>query len=77
MAELVKCLVWSIALYGSETWTIRRAEEMLIDSVERWLWRRMERICWRDRVTNEKVLDRVDEQRSFMKNNLETEGNGR
>lgn len=54
-------------VYDSETWTSRRADERLIDSLEIWLWRRMEGIGWRDGVTPEKVLDRVVEQRSLTK----------
>lgn len=54
-------------VYDSETWTSRRADERLIDSLEIWLRRRMEGIGWRDGVTPEKVLDRVVEQRSLTK----------
>jgi hypothetical protein len=43
--KLVKCYIWSIALYGAETWC----------------WRRMEKISWTDRVRNEEVLHRVKE----------------
>ena len=50
-------------LYGSETWKIRRAEERRIDSLEMWLWRRMGGISWKDRVTNDEVLNRVNEER--------------
>ena len=61
--RLVKCLVWSVALYASETWTIKKAEERRIDSLEMWLSRRMEGISWKDRVTNDEVLNRVNEVR--------------
>jgi hypothetical protein len=50
--ELVKCYIWSIALYGVETWTIR-ADQKRLESFEMWCWRRMEKISWTDHVRNE------------------------
>jgi hypothetical protein len=41
--KLVKCYIWSIALYGAETWTIR-ADQKHLESFEVWCWRRMEKI---------------------------------
>jgi hypothetical protein len=57
--KLVKCYIWSIALYSSETWTLRESFEM-------WCWRRMEKISWTDHVRNEEVLFRVKEQRNVL-----------
>ena len=45
--KLVRCYVWSIALYGSETWTLRKLERKYLDSFEMWCWRRMEKIKWK------------------------------
>ena len=42
--KLVRCNVWSIALYGSETWTLRKLERKNLESFEIWYWRRMEKI---------------------------------
>jgi len=41
--KLVKCYIWSIALYGAETWTLR-ADQKHLESFEMWHWRRMEKI---------------------------------
>ena len=42
--KLVRCYVWSIALYGSETWPLRILERKYLESFEMWRWRRMENI---------------------------------
>jgi hypothetical protein len=64
--KLVKCYVWSIALYGAETWTLREMDQKQLESFEMWCWRRMEKISWTDHVRNEDVLLRVKEQRSIL-----------
>ena len=66
--KLVKCYVWSMALYGAETWTLRAADRKYLESFEMWCWRRMEKISWTDHVRNEEVLLRVrDRGISYMK----------
>jgi hypothetical protein len=57
--ELVKCYICSRALYGAETWTIRKVDLKSRKSFEVWCWRRMEKIIWTDCVRNEEVLLRV------------------
>ena len=42
--KLVRCYVWSIVLYGSETWTLRKFEQKYLESFEMQCWRRMEKI---------------------------------
>jgi hypothetical protein len=64
--KLVKCYICSIALYGAETWTLRKVEQKYLESFEMWCWRRMEEISWRDRVNNEAVLHRVKEERNIL-----------
>ena len=46
-------------LYGSESWTLRKKNIKQIDAAEMWLWRRLLKISWRDRVTNEEVHQRI------------------
>ena len=41
--KLVKCYIWSIALYGAETWTLRAVDQKHLEIFEMWCWRRMER----------------------------------
>jgi len=64
--NLVKCYIWSIALYGAETWTIRAVDQKQLESFEMWCWRRMEKISRTDHVRNEEVLLRVNEQRNSL-----------
>ena len=64
--KLVKCYIWSIALYGAETWTLRAVDQKHLESFEMWCWRRMEKIIWTDHVRNEDVLLRVKEQRNIL-----------
>ena len=62
----MKCYIWSIALYGAETWMLRAVDQKHLESFEMWRWRRMEKIRWTDHVRNEKVLLRVKEQRYIL-----------
>ena len=64
--KLVKCYIWSITLYGAETWMLWEAEQKHLASFEMWCWRRMEKISWTEHVRNEKVLPRVKEQRNNL-----------
>jgi len=64
--KLVKCYIWSITLYGAETWTLRAVHQKHMESSEIWCWRRMEKISWTAHVRNEEVLLRVKEQRNIL-----------
>jgi len=64
--KLMKCYVWSIALYGAETWTLLAVDQKHLESFEMWCWRRMEKISWTDHVRNEEELFRVKEQRNIL-----------
>jgi hypothetical protein len=65
--KLVKCYIWSIALYGAEIWTLRKIDQKYLERFEMWCCRRMEKISWTDRVNNEAVLHRVKEHSSDNK----------
>jgi hypothetical protein len=64
--KLVKCYVWSIALYGAETWTLRAVDQKHLERFEMWWCRRKETFIWTDLVRNEDVLLRVKEQRNIL-----------
>ena len=55
----MKCFVWIVALYGSETWTLRQNEKKRLEASEMWIWRRMESVKWTDKIKNAVVLERV------------------
>ena len=65
--KLIKQCIWSVALYGSETWTLGKNEERVINAFETWCWRRMLKIKWTDRITNDEVLQRAKEERLLLK----------
>jgi hypothetical protein len=64
---LIKSCIWSFALYGSETWTLGKNEERVINAFETWSWRRMVKIKWTDRITNEEAFQKVKEERLLLK----------
>ena len=64
--KLVKCYIWSTALYGAETWMILSVDQKHLESFEMWCWRRMEKISWIDHVRNEEVLLTVKEKRNIL-----------
>ena len=64
-----------MALYGAETWTLRAADQKHLENFEMWCWRRMEKISWINRVRNEEVLLRVNEQRNILREIRERKAN--
>ena len=54
--QFIRCYVWSMFLYGSEAWTLTAAEKSRVEAFEMWCYRRMMKIKWIDRVSNEEVL---------------------
>jgi hypothetical protein len=68
--KLVRCYAWSISLYGSDTWTLRKLERKYLESFEMWYCRRMEKIKWSEKVTSKQVLDPIGEKRTLLNNIL-------
>ena len=64
--RMVKTLIWSVVLYASETWTLRKEDIQRLEAFEMWIWRRMMGISWTERKTNEEVLRMVEEERSLI-----------
>lgn len=64
--RLLKTLVWSVLLYGSETWCIYEHDKNKLEAFEMWCYRRILKISWRDHTTNEEVLRRIKEKRSLI-----------
>ena len=57
--HLVKAMVFPIVMYGCESWTIKKAEHRRIDAFELWRWRRLLRIPWTARRSNESILKEI------------------
>ena len=54
--RLVKALVFLVVMYGCESWTIKKAEHQRIDAFERWCWRRLLRVPWTAKKSNQSIL---------------------
>ena len=62
----MKCYIWSMALYGAETWMLLAADQKHLEIFQIWCWGRIEKISWTENVRNEEVLLRVNEQRNIL-----------
>ena len=54
--RLVKAMVFSVVMYGCESWTVKKAECQRIDAFELWCWRRLLRVPWTARRSNQSIL---------------------
>ena len=57
--HLVKAMFFSVFMYGCESWTIKKAERRRIDAVELWYWRRLLRVPWTARRSNQSILKEI------------------
>ena len=56
---LVRAMVFSVVMYGCESWTIKKVENQRIDAFELWCWRRLLRVPWTARRSNESILKKI------------------
>ena len=63
--HLVKAMVFPVVMYGSESWTVKKAERWRIDAFELWCWRRLLRVPWTARRSKQSIL-RGDQSRLFI-----------
>ena len=56
---LVKAMVLPVVMYGCESWTVKKAERRRIDAFERWCWRRLLRVPWTARRSNQSILKEI------------------
>ena len=57
--RLVKAMVFPVVMYGCETWTVKKAECRRIDAFELWCWRRLFRVPWSARRSNQSILKEI------------------
>ena len=57
--HLVKAMVFPVVMYGCENWTIKKAEPRRIDAFELWCWRRLLRVPWTARRSNQSILKEI------------------
>ena len=58
-AHLVKAMVFPVVMHGCESWTIKKAEHQRIDAFELWCWRRLLRVPWTARRSNQSILKEI------------------
>ena len=63
--HLVKAVVFPVVMYGCESWTIKKAEHQRIDAFELWCWRRLLRVPWTPRRSNQSILKEIDPEYSL------------
>ena len=59
MVHLVKAMVFPVVMYGCESWTVRKAERQRIDAFELWCWRKLLRVPWTARRSNQSILKEI------------------
>ena len=57
--HLVKAVVFPVVMYGCESWTVKKAERQKIDAFELWCWRRLLRVPWTARRSNQSILKEI------------------
>ena len=62
---LVKAIVLPVVMYGCESWTIKKAEHQRIDAFELWCWRRLLRVPWTAKRSNQSILKEISPQNSL------------
>ena len=56
---LVKAMVFPVVMYGCESWTVKKAECQKIDAFELWCWRRLLRVPWTERRSNQSIIKEI------------------
>ena len=57
--RLVKAMVFPVVMYGCESWTVKKAEHQRVDAFELWCWRRLLRVPWSARRSNQSILKEI------------------
>ena len=63
--HLVKAMVFPVVTYGCESWTINKAERQRIDAFKLWYWRRLLRVPWTERRSNQSILKEINSEYSL------------
>ena len=62
---LVKAMVFPVVMYGRESWTIKKGERRRMDAFEVWCWRRLLRVPWTERRSNQPILKEISPEYSL------------
>ena len=63
--QLAKAMVFPVVMHGCESWTIKKAEHQRIDAFEMWCWRRLLRVLWTERKSNQSILKEINPEDSL------------
>ena len=63
--RLVKAMIFPVAMYGCESWTVKKTEHWRIDAVELWCWRRLLRIPWTARRSSQSIIKEISDEYSL------------
>ena len=63
--HLVKAMVFPVVMYGCESWTLKKADCQRIDAFELWYWRRLLRVPWTARRSNQSILKEINPEYSL------------
>ena len=63
--HLVKAMVFPVVMYGCESWTIKKAERLRFDAFKLWCWRRLSRVPWTARRSNQSILKEISPEYSL------------
>ena len=66
LSKLVIAMVFPVVMYGCESWTIKKAEHRRIDAFELWCWRRLLRVPWTARRSNQSILKEISPEYSLV-----------
>ena len=64
-AHIVKAMAFPVVMYGCESWTIKKAEHRRMDAFELWCWRRLLRVPWTTRRSNQSILKEINPEYSL------------
>ena len=71
--HLVKAIVFPVVMYGYESWPIKKAEHRRIDAFELWCWRRLLRVPWPARRSNQSILKEISPEKFIVRTDAEAE----
>ena len=63
--HLIKAMIFPVVMYGCESWTVKKAEHRKIDAFELWCWRRLLRVPWTARISNQSILKEINPENSL------------
>ena len=65
--RVIKAYIWATLLYGCETWTINKDMERKLEAFEVWCWRRIMRVSWMERRTNDSIFEEIGKERELLR----------